>query len=92
MVFNSRVVPIFLLQMNNTSGPLIRRIISSGILLRPYHIILTKITALQNEVMLSYHRVRELYFMAVVFMTTNLCNDVSLLSILTLVCYCASRG
>ena len=31
---------------------------------------LTKITARQNEVALSYHRVRELYFRAVIFATT----------------------
>ena len=30
-------------------------------------ILLTKTTALQNEVALSYHRVRGLYFLAVVF-------------------------
>ena len=33
-------------------------------------ILLTKATAVQNEVALSYHRVRRLYFVAVVFMTT----------------------
>ena len=31
---------------------------------------LTKITAAQNEVALSYHRVRGLYFLAVVFAAT----------------------
>ena len=31
------------------------------------HILLTKSTAAQNEVALSYHRVRGLYFLAVVF-------------------------
>ena len=33
-------------------------------------ILLTKTTAAQNEVALSYHRVRGLYFMAVVFAAT----------------------
>ena len=33
-------------------------------------IFLTKITATQNEVALSYHRVRGLYFLAVVFEAT----------------------
>ena len=33
-------------------------------------ILLTKITAAQNEGALSYHRVRGLYFMAVVFAAT----------------------
>ena len=33
-------------------------------------IILTKTTAAQNEVALSYHRVRGLYFQAVVFEAT----------------------
>ena len=33
-------------------------------------ILLTKIAAPQNEVALSYHRVRGLYFLAVVFVTT----------------------
>ena len=34
------------------------------------YILLTKITAAQNEVALSYHRVRGLYFLAVVFSAT----------------------
>ena len=33
-------------------------------------ILLTKIAAAQNEVALSYHRVRGLYFLAVIFATT----------------------
>ena len=33
-------------------------------------ILLTKITAEQNEVTLSYHNVRGLYFLAVVFVAT----------------------
>ena len=32
-----------------------------------YKIFLTKVTATENEVALSYHRVRGLYFLAVVF-------------------------
>ena len=35
-------------------------------------ILLTKTTAAQNEVALSYHRVRGLYFLAVVFVATIL--------------------
>ena len=35
-------------------------------------ILLTKTTAAQNEVSLSYHRVRRLYFLAVVFVATML--------------------
>ena len=34
------------------------------------YILLTKTTAAQNEVALSYHRVREFYFLAVVFEAT----------------------
>ena len=34
------------------------------------NILLTKITAAQNEVALRYHRVRGLYFLAVIFATT----------------------
>ena len=37
---------------------------------RIYTIILTKTTAAQIEVALSYHRVRGLYFMAVIFAAT----------------------
>ena len=33
-------------------------------------IILTKITAAQNEVALSYHGMRDLYFLAVIFAAT----------------------
>ena len=33
-------------------------------------ILLTKTTAAQNEVALSYHRVRGLYFLAVIFVAT----------------------
>ena len=33
-------------------------------------ILLTKTTAAQNEIALSYHRVRGLYFLAVVFAAT----------------------
>ena len=36
--------------------------------LQPSTLLLTKITATQNEVVLSYHKVRGLYFLAVVFM------------------------
>ena len=36
----------------------------------PMAILLTKITATQNEVALSYLRLRGLYFLAVVFATT----------------------
>ena len=36
-----------------------------------YTILLTKTTAAQNEVVLSYHIVRGLYFQAVVFVTTT---------------------
>ena len=46
MVFNTRVVPVFMSQMT---------------------LLLTKTTAAQNEVALSYHRVRGLYFLGVVF-------------------------
>ena len=35
-------------------------------------ILLTKTTAAQNEVVLSHHRVRELYFLAVIFAATVL--------------------
>ena len=35
-----------------------------------YTILLTKTTAVQNEVALSYHKVRGLYFLAVVFAAT----------------------
>ena len=35
-----------------------------------YYILLTKTTAARNEVALSYHRVRGLYFRAVVFVAT----------------------
>ena len=35
-----------------------------------YTILLTKITAAQNEVALSYHRVRGLYFLAAIFAAT----------------------
>ena len=35
------------------------------------YILLTKIIAVQNEVSLSYHRVRGLYFIAVVFVATE---------------------
>ena len=35
--------------------------------LQPSTILLTKTTAAQNEVALSYHKVRGLYFLAVVF-------------------------
>ena len=35
-------------------------------------ILLTKITAIQNEVTLRYHRVRGLYFLAVIFAATIL--------------------
>ena len=38
-------------------------------------ILLTKTTAAQNEVALSYHRVRGLYFLAVVFATTVIYNS-----------------
>ena len=34
------------------------------------YILLTKTTAAQNEVMLSYHSVHGLYFLAVVFVAT----------------------
>ena len=34
------------------------------------YIFLTNITAAENEVALSYHRVRGLYFLAVVFVAT----------------------
>ena len=34
---------------------------------------LTKTTAAQNEVALSYHSVRRLYFLAVVFVTNIVC-------------------
>ena len=34
------------------------------------HTLLTKTTAVQNEVALRYYRVRGLYFLAVVFVTT----------------------
>ena len=37
-------------------------------------ILLTKITFTQNEVALSYHRVRGLYFLAVIFAATILCS------------------
>ena len=37
---------------------------------RVYITLLTKATAAQNEVALSYHRVRGLYFLAVVFVAT----------------------
>ena len=37
---------------------------------RKSYILLTKTTAAQNEVALSYHRVRGLYFLAVVFVAT----------------------
>ena len=33
-------------------------------------ILLAKITVVQNEVALSYHRVRRLYFLAVIFAAT----------------------
>ena len=42
---------------------------------------LTKITATQNEVALSYYRARRLYFLAVVFVATIVIN---------LLCVCAS--
>ena len=35
-----------------------------------YKILLTKTTAVENEVALSYHRMRGLYFLAVVFAST----------------------
>ena len=35
-----------------------------------YYILLTKITALQNEVALNYHSLRGLYFLAVIFAVT----------------------
>ena len=35
-----------------------------------FTILLTKITAAQNEVVLSYHRVRGLYFLAIIFAVT----------------------
>ena len=38
-------------------------VIAEGI----YYIFLTKITAAQNEVALSYHRVRVLYFLAAIY-------------------------
>ena len=38
------------------------------------YIVLTKTTATQNEVALSYHRVRGLYFMAVVFVRSIVVN------------------
>ena len=45
MVFTSRVVPVFMLQMTNISGPSIGTNINT---------LLTKITAAQNLVALSY--------------------------------------
>ena len=38
--------------------------------LQPSTILLTKTTAAQNEVALSYHKVRGVYFLAVVFVRT----------------------
>ena len=40
------------------------------IVLRSLYKLLTKITATQNEVALSYHRVRGIYFLAVFFAMT----------------------
>ena len=37
--------------------------------------LLTKITAAQNEVALSYHKVRGLYFLAVIFAATIIWQD-----------------
>ena len=36
-------------------------------------IILTEIAATRNEITLSYHRVRGLYFLAVIFVVTIIC-------------------
>ena len=40
------------------------------------HILLTKTTAAQNEVALSYHRARGLYFLAVVFVATTVLRSI----------------
>ena len=45
-------------------------IIMNGILNVTQFILLTKTAAARNEVVLSYHRVRGLYFLAVVFVAT----------------------
>ena len=44
-----------------------------GIIRHYYYILLTKVTAVQNEVALSYHKVRGLYFLAVVIAEAMFC-------------------
>ena len=39
------------------------------------NIFVTKITTVQNEVTLTYHRVRVLYFLAVIFTATIMTSD-----------------
>ena len=77
MIFNSRVVPAFMLQMTNISGPSInlKYLVTFSNLKRAMqvqkfllissgiYVLLTKITASHNEVTLTYHRVREVLFL-----------------------------
>ena len=60
MVFNSRIVLVFMLQWSIFYNSTIVKEI----------ILLTKTTAAQNEVALNYHKVRGLYIQAVVFAAT----------------------
>ena len=50
-------------------------------------ILLTKTTAAQNEAALSYHRLRGLYFLAVVFVRSIISKEFDLLNILHLKCW-----
>ena len=88
MVFNSRVVPVFMLWLPKISSssivvtnyqmsncyPIVNSYLSSNIKSQGIvNILLTKITAVQLQSMaaLSYHRVRGLYLLAVIFAATT---------------------